>query len=508
MRRVALTGIFFLAVVFFLPIGWAQQSSATVAEELLPAMAPVSREIPRPPALQRDVDFWIRVYSEITTLQGFMHDERHLGVIYETLDLAAQGPAGSASRRQLISRSRERWTAALEEAAALLEATPAAAFGSPVTPGTPGTPGTLAAAASADARRVLELWGSEATPARLREARAEARFQLGQADRFRAGIVRSGTWESHIARTLDRLGLPPELAALPHVESSFTPNAYSKVGASGLWQFMPGTGRLYMRVDDIVDERLDPFRSTEAAAKLLLNNYRVLGSWPLALTAYNHGAGGMRRAKRMMGTDDFAVIARNYRSRSFGFASRNFYPSFLAALTIDLDAQRYFPGVVRAPEMRFQEVEMPGYADINRLETALGVPMAQLRDLNPALRPAVLRGDRFVPRGYRLRLPTGEGEGKTAAITAEALIARVGAENLYVSQIGPRVHRVARGETLHQVARKYGFSVQRIAQLNGLPTNAKLKRGRVLQLPDERPATLADLSANAASGMPAASSRP
>jgi membrane-bound lytic murein transglycosylase D len=468
-------------------------------------MAPVSREIPRPPELRRDVDFWIRVYSEITTLQGFMHDERHLGVVYETLDLAAMGPAGSTSRRQLISRSRDRWSAALEEAAQFLEAAgsgvaPSAAQGAaPAIAAAPATPQV-----SADARRVLELWATEATPARLREARAEVRFQLGQADRFRAGIVRSGTWESHIARSLERLGLPPELAALPHVESSFTPNAYSKVGASGLWQFMRSTGRLYMRVDDIVDERLDPFRSTEGAARLLLSNYRVLGSWPLALTAYNHGAGGMRRAKRVMGTDDFAVIARNYRSRSFGFASRNFYPSFLAALTIDQDPQRYFPGVERAPELRFQEVEMPGYADINRLELRLGVSMAQLRELNPALRPPVWAGDRFVPRGYRLRLPAVVESVSPQPLTAQTFIDRVGADHLYVSQIGPRVHRVARGETLHQVARKYGFSVSRIAQLNGLPTNAKLKRGRTLQLPDERPATLADLAASAGPSAPAA----
>ena len=122
---------------------------------------------------------------------------------------------------------------------------------------------------------------------------------------------------------------------LPHVESSFNAAAYSKVGAAGLWQFMRSTGRRYMRVDDAVDERLDPYRSTEAAAQLLAYNYRVLGSWPLALTAYNHGAAGMRRAKESVGTDDFVKINRTYNSRTFGFASRNFFPSFLAALTID-----------------------------------------------------------------------------------------------------------------------------------------------------------------------------
>jgi len=430
---------------------------------------PISREIPRPTLLQRDVDFWIRVYSEITTLQGFLHDERHPGVVYETLDLAVAGPPGSSQRRELIKRSRDRWTAGLDAAVHALEA------------------GTVESV-TGDGRRVLQLWGNVATPARLREARAEVRFQLGQADRFRAGIVRSGTWQSHITRTLDSLGLPPELAALPHVESSFTPSAYSKVGASGLWQFMRSTGRLYMRVDDIVDERLDPFRSTEAAAKLLLSNYRLLGSWPLAISAYNHGPGGMRRARQVMGTDDFGVIARNYRSRTFGFASRNFYPSFLAALIIDQDPQRFFPGVTRAPEMQFYEISMPGYADIKRLEKALDVPMRQLRDLNPALRPAVWSGQRLVPRGYRLRLPPDR------AISSDEFVARVGANQIYVAQIGPQAHKVGRGETLHQIARKYGLNVRRIAELNGLAPSAKLKRGRVLQLPDDRPSTLAELA--------------
>lgn len=470
MRRLTLALTAALATTLLVsPALAAGQPSIVPAEGALVPQA-VSREIPRPAELKRDVDFWIRVYSEITTLQGFMHDERHLGVVYETLDLALAGPPGSSLRRELITRSRDRWIAGLDAAARALES---------------GT----ADAATGDVLRILQLWGSEATPARLREARAEVRFQLGQADRFRAGIVRSGTWESHIARTFESFGLPPELAALPHVESSFTPNAYSKVGASGLWQFMRSTGRLYMRVDDIVDERLDPFRATEAAAKLLLNNYRFLGSWPLAITAYNHGPGGMRRAQQVMGTDDFGVIARNYRSRSFGFASRNFYPSFLAALTIDQDPQRYFPGVTRAPELRFHEIEMPGYADIRKLERALEVPMVQLRELNPALRPTVWSGERFVPRGYRLRLPVER------SLSRDEFVARVGADQIFVSQIGPRAHKVGRGETLQQIARKYGLNVRRVAELNGLEPAARLRRGRLLRLPEERPATLADLAA-------------
>jgi membrane-bound lytic murein transglycosylase D len=228
--------------------------------------------------------------------------------------------------------------------------------------------GTAAAAAvsttestatlSAEDQRVLALWRGVANPQRLLEASRTIRFQLGQSDRFREGLVRSTVWEGHIAEVFANQGLPPELASLPHVESSFNPAAYSKVGAAGLWQFMRSTGRRFMRIDDAVDERMDPYRSTEAAAQLLAYNYRVLGTWPLALTAYNHGAGGLRRAKQELGTDDYVTINRLHKGRTFGFASRNFYPSFLAALTIDQNPEKYFGPIERrrknSPRLRYR----------------------------------------------------------------------------------------------------------------------------------------------------------
>ena len=198
------------------------------------------------------------------------------------------------------------------------------------------------------------MWGDAYTPARVLSAVEDMRFQLGQSDRFREGLVRSGLWQAHIEQTLADLGLPPELGVLPHVESSFNAAAYSKAGAAGMWQFMRSTGRRYMRIDSAVDDRMDPFRSTEAAAQLLSFNYRLLGTWPLALTAYNHGAEGMRRAKEQVGTDDIVMVVRNYHSPSFGFASRNYYVSFLAALTVDKNPEKYFGPIKREPEAKFQ----------------------------------------------------------------------------------------------------------------------------------------------------------
>ena len=118
--------------------------------------------------------------------------------------------------------------------------------------------------------------------------------------------------------------MPVELSVLPHVESSFNPEAYSHVGAAGIWQFIRSTGKRYMQIDHLIDERMDPFASTKAAAKLLRHNYQLTQSWPLALTAYNHGVASMRRAINTLGTRDIAVIVRKYKGRAFGFASRNF----------------------------------------------------------------------------------------------------------------------------------------------------------------------------------------
>ena len=404
--QTATTRPLIVGLALVLTVGaWASSARGQTAEGSPPALSATSTgSLPRYAELQRDVDFWIRIYSQVPTSRGLLHDPVDLSIVYGEAAIPP-GQPGSPERRAAIEAARERWRSALRQAADAVEAG--------------------AGSSSDDVRRALGVWsaqGATPTPAALREAAGRVRFQLGQADRFRAGLERSGAWRPHIARTLAAAGLPAELIALPHVESSFDLFAGSKVGAAGLWQFMPGTGKLYLRVDAAVDERYDPFRATEGAVQLLANNFRLLGSWPLALTAYNHGAAGMRRARDTMGTDDFAVIARRYRGSTFGFASRNFYPSFLAALTIDQDPGRWFPGVVRAPEAEYTEIELPRVAWLVDLQRTVGLPTTQLRELNPALREAAWRGERPLPAGYRLRLPA------QTARTATTLAAELAGE--------------------------------------------------------------------------------
>src|SRR6185503_13555583 len=229
----------------------------------------------------------------IDTSEGFIHDDLRLNIVYQTVHT---GDLSSRERRRRVERAQEVTRNILTKLA-----------------------GGARSGLNGEEERILKLFPEGTSNAEFRAAAGRLRFQLGQSDRFRAGLVRAGAWKPYIYEVLDRQGLPRELAALPHVESSFDPTAYSKVGAAGMWQFMRSTGVRYMRIDHVVDERRDPFLASEAAARVLADNYDVLQSWPLAVTAYNHGVGGMRNATVQQKTKDIATIVRKYQSRSFGF---------------------------------------------------------------------------------------------------------------------------------------------------------------------------------------------
>ncbi len=444
---------------------WALWAFTLISALAFSPLLAADDPMPRPPELERDVQFWIRVYTQIDTNSGFLHDQYNLGVVYQTLHFAPDTPPHE--RQHEVDAAREALGAALHRIADAGEA--------PLSP---------------EDQHIRELWGAEGTPARLRAAVDDIRFQLGQADRFRAGLIRSGAWETHIAETLANLGLPAQLAVLPHVESSFNPAAYSKVGAAGLWQFMRSTGRRYMRIDGAVDDRLDPFRSTEAAAQLLAYNYRLLGTWPLALTAYNHGTAGMLRAKDSLGTDDIVTIVRSYNGRTFGFASRNFYVSFLAALDIDRNPEKYFGALQKESEARFREVALPAYVSVSALEHALKIDSGELHALNPALLPPVWSGQQRVPKDYRLRLPLA-----AQPWTSDLLAQRLSPGDMFSGQRGPRRYKAQKGDTLVSVAELYGVSVEVLARTNHLRTSAHLSPGRVLTLPEPSAPTLAAAAA-------------
>jgi membrane-bound lytic murein transglycosylase D len=191
-------------------------------------------------------------------------------------------------------------------------------------------------------------------------AAANLRVQQGLRERFREGLLRSRYYRPTMERIFRQAGLPVELVTLAEVESGFYPTARSGAGAVGIWQFTRATGEQYMTITRYHDDRLNPVRETEAAAQLLRYNYDVLGSWPLAITAYNYGTGGMSRAADSY-AHNYARILTNYDGPRFGFAAKNYYSEFLAALEVHQHESEYFPGIeyAYAPPPPQPSTELP-----------------------------------------------------------------------------------------------------------------------------------------------------
>jgi membrane-bound lytic murein transglycosylase D len=413
---------------------------------------------PLPPELEPDVAFWVGVFTDYDSDQGVLHDTRNLAVIYERIDIPAKAPRSERQRR--IQRHRERYRGILQRLAT-------------------GRREGL----SADEARVLALWPADVTDSTLAEAAGSVRFQQGLSDRFLAGLKRAGRYRAHVHAEFAKLGVPVGLAALPHVESSYNPEARSHVGASGIWQFTRDTGRRFMRVDHVLDERNDPYIATVAAGKLLAYNYSIAGNWPMAITAYNHGLAGARRAMREHGDTNYVEILREYRGRAFGFASRNFYVAFLAALRVDRDPDRYFPGLVPDAPVDYAIATLEHYVAADSLSDALGIRTSELAKYNPALQPSVWQGSKYIPKGFSLRLPVAELRSPLTDLMAAL---PVGAR--FDQQLPDLFHAIVRGDTLSGIAREYGTSVSTLVALNGLDSRHRIRAGQRLRLPAAGPA--------------------
>ena len=427
---------------------------------------------PLPPELQADVNFWVSIFARYDSDEGVLHDNRHLGVVYERIDMPANLSRRERNRR--VGKRRDALTVVLRSLAN-------------------GKRDIL----SAEEARVLALWPADVDDATLKAAAGRIRYQRGLSDRFRQGLTRSGRWRVFIEAELTALGVPVELAALPHVESSYNPDARSHVGASGIWQFMRSTARRYMRVDHVIDERNDPFEATCGAVRLLAYNYSITGNWPMAITVYNHGLAGVRRAMRRHGDTAYLDILRNYNGRTFGFASRNFYVAFLAAKEIDQNPDVYFPGVVRDTPTVYAEAKLADYVPASALAQALSVTQAQIKKHNPALQPTVWQGSKHLPRGFNVRLP-----GTLISGPIDKLVAGVPASSRHNVQLPDLFHTIARGDTLSAIAERYGTRASALVALNGLGSQHRIRAGRRLRLPAAGPEPVASKPATAAAPEP------
>ena len=426
---------------------------------LIPATASADDTLfPQPAELDRDVNFWLQIFTEVSTDEGLIHDNRNLGVIYETMPMPAN--TGRRERNRRVGVRRQHYQAILKTLAS-------------------GKREGL----SDEEQRVLALWGSETSNATFEAAARRIRFQHGLSDRFEDSLRRAGRWRAHIEESLTRYGVPTDLAALPHVESSYNPAARSHVGASGIWQFTRSTGRRFMQVDHVVDARNDPFAASDAAARLLAYNYSIAGNWPMAITAYNHGLAGARRAMRQYGDTAYAEILRNYDGRTFGFASRNFYVAFLAAREVDQNPDKYFPGVQPEAPTDYANFSLDDYVPAAVLADTLGVSEKEFASHNPSLQATVWQGSKHVPEGMALRIPRA-----SLSSPLDELIAGIDSEQRFDEQLPDMFHTISRGDTLSQIADVYDTNVSTLVALNGLSSRHRIRAGQRLRLPAAGPA--------------------
>ncbi|MGD8991254.1 MAG: LysM peptidoglycan-binding domain-containing protein [Desulfobacterales bacterium] len=403
-------------------------------------------------SIRPNVNFWKKIYTEYSTTQGVIHDKKNLAIIYEIIDLKDRNRHGSRKiNKQRIKKVKKKYKRILAKLA------------------------QGKAPSDSQEQRVAALFGRQARPVDFRNAMRNLRCQVGQNDPFRQGIIRSGAYLAEMKQIFRDAGLPEDLVYLPHVESSFNPKAYSKFGAAGMWQFTRSTGKHFMTVSYAIDERRDPIISTRAAARLLRQNFKKLRNWPMAITAYNHGVAGMLRAKRRKG--DYETIFKEYRSRIFKFASRNFYSEFLAARQVAHDYQKYFGKLILDEPVQAEEVVLAGYVSLPEISRHLNLKLAVLRDLNPALRRPVLNGQKHVPRGFHLKLPTRDNRD-WPQMMAEL------APKIYKNyQKRSRIYIVRKGDTAGVIARNHGVKLNDLIAANNLDAQATIYIDQNLRIP-------------------------
>ena len=448
--RVELQGLCTLADL------WALLLTGLLVSILLTAPVSTASAKARFP-LYRDirphVQFWEKIYSRYTSSQGILHDKDNPTIIYAVIDFVDWHLPGSARiNRVRVQRVREHYRDILTD------------LGRGKKPLTP------------DEKKVAALFPRKRHSSYL-QARDNMRLQIGQKDHFRQSVIRSGQYLPMVKKIFRQQGLPLELAYLPHVESSFNPYAHSKAGAVGLWQFTRSTGKKYLRIDYLIDERFDPWQSTRAAARFLKENYQALGSWPLALTAYNYGRAGMVRAVEKR--KNYLNIFKYHKEGRFGFASRNFYCEFLAALRVARRLENQ--GIIKDRPQATMTIRLNGYTEAQALMHYFQVAEEDFSRLNPALQLPLFEGRKRIPPGYLLRLPATRRIRKKMKLLGNQLA--------HTHQIRDRIHRVRKGDTLSVLARRYHVSCRALIVANNLPPNGRIRVGQKLKIPPRQRST-------------------
>lgn len=357
----------------------AQESKAS--KELFPA----------PPIVKQQTDFWIKVFERYKSSAIIIHDPEFVDIIIDVIDFDAfrqkynDGRAFTRQeRKEILNRYVDRYQLAINRLQKV---------------------GRKALEFGPMEQRVLQVYSRrKETLSRLFTEEIYLRTQQGLADEFPRATERASAYFPYMERIFRNRGMPTELTRIVFVESMFNKEALSKVGATGVWQFMPDTARHFMTVNHYIDERRSPLKASYGAAKMLDQNLRLLKNWPLAITAYNHGPGGMQRAVRTLGTRDIDEIIRRYQSPTFGFASRNFYAEFLAAKHVYGSVSQQ---TVAKRALKIDHIRLDRPVTVHQLITQTPLQRDVLEQYNLCLLPKAFQSHKHqpLPVGFEIIVP-------------------------------------------------------------------------------------------------------
>lgn len=368
------------------------------------ADARISNEFHIPDTLKPTVNFWLRIYTQYTTQHVVIFDARHPEVVYDVLDFRELSKtARNRVVYEIVSKNRvkkamESYRKALDQLARNPK---------------PKHP-------SHEEQNILAAVKNLPHKHSFSELRRNVRSQTGQRDNIMKGLLAAETFFPKMEQIFTKMNVPLELTRLTLVESSFNLNAKSKVGASGVWQFMPKSGKEFLMIDDHfdIDERLSPLKATVAAAKLLKRNKKILGHWALAVTSFNHGVRGLPRldseeASFAKFANVFDSCSKNHSKKHLGYASRNYYAEYLAVL----HAEAYRHLFYGKPPTAF--VQPVAFHKASTGKTAIqvakehGIPLPQFELYNPD----VMNIHAKLPHGFLIAIP---GESDDLAMLTEA----------------------------------------------------------------------------------------
>lgn len=361
-------------------------------------------QFPTPPRIARQVRLWEKIFVQYPSYTYVIHDARFSDVVVEIVDFKVLAAKTRGGRDYNLGEREKIAYRYLSQYQTLLNRVSHATSPSP--------------AWSAQERKVWQVYQQEPLlQNHLRQGQARLRMQRGLAEDFKRAVARAESYVPYMEKVFREQGLPLDLTRLVFVESMFNALAVSRVGASGMWQFMPETARHFLILNPFIDERNSPFKATLAAARLLRSNFSIYQTWPLAVTAYNHGTIGISKAIKTLGTKNLDVIIEQFRYAPFGFDGRNYYSEFLAARNV-YDQKYYQHNRKLQKLVDVVEVTPPPHTSLKQFIASTALPLDVIKAYNPCLKASAYSGNfnTPLPHRYNLVLPASWAEQAKQAI--------------------------------------------------------------------------------------------